>query len=176
MKGQVLDFNLQSGEGLISSEDGERYSFVSSEWKSSEQLPAKNVKVDFTQKDAEATAIYAEQEVHSANESANTGTAKLIYFGYLAGLIIPFVSLIGLIMAYINKGNGPHWLDENYRFQIRTFWIGVLYFFTSALLTIIVIGWFTFIVTLIWYIIRCVKGIKALNNNKAPENIDGWLF
>lgn len=176
MKGKILDFNLQAGEGVISGADGERYTFKNSEWRSSDTHPAQNIEVDFSVEDGQAKAIYVDTPVVTTSSNSNANTAKYIYIGYLAGLIIPFVSLIGLIMAYVNKGNGPDWLDENYRFQIRTFWIGVLYFFASGLLMVAVIGWFTFLVTIVWYIIRCVKGLKALNQGKAPENVDGWLF
>lgn len=63
MKGKVLDFNLQLGEGIISGNDGERYSFVSEEWKSTDTRPAKDVEVDFVIEDGKATGIYAEAKV-----------------------------------------------------------------------------------------------------------------
>ena len=176
MKGKVLDFNLQSGEGVISGNDGNRYNFITAEWKSSDTHPAQNVEVDFSVEENNATAIYVDAPVKVQNADASTNTAKLIYIGYLAGLIIPFVSIIGLVMAYVNKGNGPDWLDENYRFQIRTFWIGFLYFFVSFLLMFILIGYITALVAIVWYIIRCVKGLKSLGQNRAPDNVDGWLF
>lgn len=177
MKGKVLDFNVQSGEGVISGDDSQRYNFVSAEWKSTDTHPAQNVGVDFSVNEGNATAIYADNVTKTVtNQEGSSGTAKIIYITYLAGLLIPFVSLIGLIMAYINKGSGPQWLDENYRFQIRTFWIGFLYFTVSFLLMAILIGWITLLVALAWYIIRCVKGLKAVGENRAPDNVDGWLF
>jgi len=30
-------------------------------------------------------------------------------------------------MAYIYKGDAPDWLKSHYRYQIRKFWIGILY-------------------------------------------------
>lgn len=177
MKGKVLDFNLQAGEGVISGDNGERYNFTNAEWKSSDIHPAHGVIVDFAVNEQNATGIYAEAVAQSAqNAETNSTTAKLIYIGFLVGLLIPFVSLIGVIMSYVSKGKGPEWLDENYRFQIRTFWIGGLYFVVSLLLTAVLIGWITFIVTLVWYVLRCIKGLKALEQKQAPENIDGWLF
>ena len=178
MKGKILDFNLQAGEGIISGEDGSRYNFVSAEWKSADSHPASGMSVDFDVNENNAVGIYVDvaKATQSDNADANTGTAKLIYYGYLAGLIIPFVGFIGLIMAYVNKGNGPHWLDENYRFQIRTYWIFVLYMFISIILMFVLIGYITALVSLVWFIIRCVKGLKAINNKQVPQNINGWLF
>ena len=176
MKGKVLDFNLQLGQGVISGDNGERYNFTSAEWKSADIHPAHGVKVDFAIDEQNATGIYAEAAPVQQNTEANPTTAKLIYISFLVGLIVPFVSLIGVIFSYVSKGNGPEWLDENYRFQIRTFWIGALYFTVSFLLMFVLIGWITLIVSLVWYVIRTIKGLKALENKQAPANIDGWLF
>lgn len=105
-----------------------------------------------------------------------TTTAKIIYVVLILGLFIPFIGIIALIVAYVNKGDGPFWLDENYRYQIRTFWIGALYLLLSYLLTFIVIGFVTLAITYIWYIIRCAKGLKALGKDEAPQNVSSWLF
>lgn len=37
----------------------------------------------------------------------NTSTPKLIYILYLAGVVIPFVGIVGVIMAYVNKSDAP---------------------------------------------------------------------
>lgn len=62
MKGRILDFNLQASEGVISGSDGNRYSFVSAEWKSSDTHPRKDLSVDFIADNGVATAIYAEAQ------------------------------------------------------------------------------------------------------------------
>lgn len=67
----------------------------------------------------------------------NTTTPKIIYALYLAGIIIPFVGIIGVIMAYVNKDDNPEWLQSHYQFLIRTFWIGFLYLVIGALLSVI---------------------------------------
>ena len=111
-----------------------------------------------------------------SNIQTNTTTAKIIYIALMAGLLIPFVSIIAIIVAYVNKGDGPEYLDENYRYQIRTFWIGILYFTISYLLTFIFIGFFTLSIHFIWYVIRCAKGLKSLNKHQAPYNVNSWLL
>ena len=117
------------------------------------------------------------QENSTSNEAAsNEGMAKWVYILYLAGLIVPFASLIGLIMAYVNKGAAPEWMQTHYQFQIRTFWIGFLYFFISFLLMFVLIGWLTLMLSLVWYIIRCIKGLSALNLQNPHPNPTGWMF
>lgn len=175
MKGKVLDYNLQESCGIISGEDGNRYEFASSEWKSTQVHPSQGIEVDFDIQEGKAVGVYTEV-ASTASPTSNANMAKYIYIGYIVGLFVPFVSLIGVIVAYVNKGNNGNVVDEHYRYQIRTFWIGFLYFFISFLLTMILIGWLMVLATYAWYIVRCVKGLKALDQNKAPDNVDGWGF
>ena len=46
MKGKILDYNIQESKGIISGDDGQRYSFENKDWKASE-LPKVNQIVDF---------------------------------------------------------------------------------------------------------------------------------
>ncbi|AOV16688.1 hypothetical protein BJI67_06090 [Acidihalobacter aeolianus] len=104
------------------------------------------------------------------------GTAKVIYILYLVALLIGITGLIGVVMAYINRSDAPEWLAAHYRFQIRTFWIGGLYLFLGGLLSVIIIGYFILLFWAIWLIVRCVKGLKALDQQQPPANVAGWLF
>ena len=105
-----------------------------------------------------------------------SNTPKIIYFLYLAGIIVPFLSLIGLVMAYINKADAPDWQASHYQFQIRTFWLGLLYSIIGFFLTVIVIGWFLLLFVVIWLVIRCVKGMKWLDAEQAVPHPKAWLF
>jgi uncharacterized membrane protein len=49
-------------------------------------------------------------------------------------------SIIGVIMAYVYRADVPEWVATHYRFQIRTFWTGLLYAFLSVLTAIIIVG------------------------------------
>jgi len=108
--------------------------------------------------------------------SVSTSTPKLIYILFLANIIIPFLGLIGVVMAYVNKADAPEWLHSHYHFQIRTFWIGLLYFFIGAILTMIIIGYLVILFTVIWMIIRCVKGMKYLDAGQAYPKPTTWMF
>ncbi|TXJ08380.1 MAG: DUF805 domain-containing protein [Acinetobacter sp.] len=46
MKGQILDFSIQTNIGIISGEDGNRYNFVGQEWKDA-RPPSRGMTVDF---------------------------------------------------------------------------------------------------------------------------------
>lgn len=115
--------------------------------------------------------------MHDSFQSrATEGTAKIIYILYLVGIVVGVTAIIGLILAYLHRNNAEDWLKSHYQFQIRTFWIGVLYTAIGGILTLIVVGYAVFLFWLVWLIVRCVKGIKYLNDNKAHPTPKGWLF
>ena len=60
--------------------------------------------------------------------AVNSSTAKLVYILYLVGLVFGITGIIGVIVAYVNKGDAPEWMQSHYRFQIRTFWMGFFVF------------------------------------------------
>lgn len=109
----------------------------------------------------------------ASNDSKNV---KLIYILYLVGVVVGITSLVGVIMAYINKNDAPEWMQSHYQYQIRTFWIGLLYVFISALLMVVVIGFLLLLGYYVWLIVRCVKGLKALEQNQPIANPKIWLF
>ena len=58
MKGQILDFSIQTNTGYISGDDGKRYHFSGQEWKDN-KAPVKGGKVDFDiSPSGEAIQIY----------------------------------------------------------------------------------------------------------------------
>lgn len=105
-----------------------------------------------------------------------TGMANAVYILYLVSLAFGITSLVGVIMAYVSRGDAPEWLASHYRFQIRTFWIGMLYGIIGLILAYVVIGWLVLLFTLVWFVVRCVKGLKYLNSGQAHPNPAGWMF
>ena len=106
----------------------------------------------------------------------DTTMAMVVYALYLASFVVGFTGIIGVVIAYVYRGKGPTWLDEHYRYQIRTFWIGLVYALVASLLTLVVIGFPLLIALAVWMIIRCVKGFKGLQEKRAPDNVDTWLI
>ena len=124
--------------------------------------------------DANDASLNGEVISEERRHPPDTTMAMVIYALYLASFFLGFTSLIGVIIAYVYKG--PAWLDEHYRYQIRTFWIGLLYGVVFSILTLVVIGFPLLLALAVWLIIRCVKGFKGLQEKRAPSNVDTWLF
>jgi uncharacterized membrane protein len=104
-----------------------------------------------------------------------TGQAKIIYVLYLAGFVSGFTPLIGLVMAYMGRGEGPDWLDDHYRWQIRTFWIGVLYSVIAGILTMVVIGFVLYVAIAVWWIVRCIKGLQRVSAEESLDDVETFL-
>jgi uncharacterized membrane protein len=112
----------------------------------------------------------------NAEPVVNTSTAKLVYILYLAGLIFGITGVIGVVLAYVNKSDAPEWLQSHYRFQIRTFWMGLVYMIVGGILLLVLVGWLVYLFWIIWLIVRCVKGLKFLEQQQPVQNEDSWMF
>ncbi|MBZ9557671.1 MULTISPECIES: DUF4870 domain-containing protein [Modicisalibacter] len=118
-----------------------------------------------------------EQPVASESpQPADTTIATVVYALMLAGFVVGITPVIGVVIAYVYRGKGPVWLDEHYRYQIRTFWISLLYGIVALVLSLIGIGLLLLIALAVWVIVRCVKGFKGLQEKRAPSNVDTWLW
>jgi uncharacterized membrane protein len=60
--------------------------------------------------------------------------------------------------------------------QIRTFWIGLLYGLISLITAFILIGFLFALFTLVWWIVRCAKGLQRLGRGEPYQNAATWLW
>jgi uncharacterized membrane protein len=102
----------------------------------------------------------------------------IVYLLYFAAYIFGITALIGVIIAHIRFPDATLLLKSHYQFQIRTFWIGLLYVVVGAVLVtfVPVIGVAILIWWLIWSLVRNVKGLLALNDHKPIRDPASWMF
>jgi uncharacterized membrane protein len=103
----------------------------------------------------------------------------IVYLLYFAAYIFGITALIGVIIAHIRFPDVNPPLSSHYQFQIRTFWIGLLYVVVGTILAVTVlpvIGVAILIWWLIWSLVRNVKGLLVLNDNKPIQNPTSWMF
>lgn len=104
-------------------------------------------------------------------EVNNTNSAKtlttIIYALYAASFVFGITGIVAIIMNYVKKDDvAGTFLESHFRWQIRTFWFGLLWGVLGAATWIFVVGWFVLIANAIWFIYRIVKGWLYLNDNK----------
>ena len=104
--------------------------------------------------------------------------AFAVYVLYLVGYITGITVLIGVVIAYSQATRSARSLiKSHYTFQVRTFWIGLIYLFVGILLLHLGVGVLILLWGFVWSLVRNVKGLLALNRNKSIANsevMDVW--
>lgn len=101
---------------------------------------------------------------------------QVIYILYLASFVIGITGIVGIVLAHLNRGKSEAWLESHYTWAIRTFWLGLLGVFISALLMIVMIGMLTMILVVIWVIVRTIVGLQKLGRNEPIANPQSWML
>lgn len=112
----------------------------------------------------------------SGAEQVNKTIPLIVYVLYLTSLLVGLTQLVGVVMAYIYRAEAPAWQQTHYHFQIRTFWIGLLFLVVGLVLSAIFIGFLILLFWVIWLVVRCVKGISLLQKNEPIQNPTSWGF
>ena len=100
---------------------------------------------------------------------SNTQLALAVYILYLASYVVGITALVGVIIAHVQIGNtADPMLRSHYQWQIRTFWIGLLYFVIGVVLCFVVVGLFVLLFWFIWTVVRTVKGLLARTITRVP--------
>ena len=105
---------------------------------------------------------------------AGPQNVTVIYILYLLSFAIFITGIIGVVMAYMNRGKADGYIDTHYTWAIRTFWIGLLYGFISAVLALVAIGFILSLLVAVWVVIRVVKGLMAVNRNEPIADPKTW--
>ncbi|WP_159589645.1 DUF4870 family protein [Chelativorans xinjiangense] len=101
---------------------------------------------------------------------------QVIYILYLVGFVIGISALVGIVIAYMNRGKSDEWIETHYTWAIRTFWIGLLFGLVSAILMVVGIGFLLLLATAIWVIIRIIIGLQAVGRGEPIRNPESWIL
>ena len=152
-QGRVLAFDDEEGTGVISGDNGSRYSFIIQEWRS-QSPPQPGMHVDFVSDDHEAMDIYGLSE-----QPSGTGTTQ--YSGS---------------SATQSLGTGSKSKVAAGLFGIFLGWLGIHKFYLGytvpgiILLVAGIIGFFLFVPAVVAAIIGIIEGILYLT--KSDEEFD----
>ena len=116
MYGYVLTYSIQTGEGAISSDDGNRYSFTNRDWMG-EEAPERGARVEFATTGSQATNIHpvvvqVDDRPLLPAVAAGCGAGCAVYI--VAGLVLTMVTGIGFGRFWrdggTSGGSGTVWL------------------------------------------------------------------
>jgi uncharacterized membrane protein len=120
----------------------------------------------------------------SASESSLITWTNVIYllhaFSLLTGILgaatvigaflIGWPSIIAVILNYVKRDEARGtWIESHFRWQIRTFWFGLLWVMLCVFFVIMTLGlgilvaWIPLGFITVWFIYRIVRGWIALN-------------
>lgn len=92
----------------------------------------------------------------------------------VGAFLIGWPSIIAVILNYVKRGDvRGTWLESHFRWQIRTFWFGLLWVSLCVLFVIatfglgILIAWIPMGLVSLWFIYRVVRGWSALNGRRG---------
>ncbi|MCC7415721.1 MAG: hypothetical protein IT176_01170 [Acidobacteria bacterium] len=82
-------------------------------------------------------------------------------------------SIIAVILNYAKRGEvRGTWLESHFRWQIRTFWFGLLWITLCVLFVVgtfglgILVAWAPIVIVSVWFIYRIVRGWIALGDGR----------
>ena len=107
---------------------------------------------------------------------SDRGLVLVVYILYVVGFMNGLTALIGAIIAYLQRDAGDPVVQSHFQFQFRTFLIGVLYIVFGAATLHVGLGFLILLWWLVWTLMRCVKGLLALNAGAPIADPKSWLF
>jgi len=117
---------------------------------------------------------------NSALPPALQDDKTLPLFGYgltaLGAFSFGTLAVVGVVLAYVAKRSAPEWLQSHYIFQIRTFWLAVLFSIIGAVTTVIGIGVVILAAVGVWTVVRCIIGFSWLIKNQPYPTPRNWMI
>ncbi|MDX1252137.1 MAG: hypothetical protein IDH49_07830 [Gammaproteobacteria bacterium] len=105
----------------------------------------------------------------ASEEKLKTGKtlATVVYALQAASFAVGMTLVVAVIINYVKIDDvRGTWLESHFRWQIRTFWFGLLWAVVGAITFLILVGYLVLVADAIWVIYRIVKGWLNLNDGK----------
>jgi uncharacterized membrane protein len=102
--------------------------------------------------------------------------AIIVWVLYLAGLVVGITAIVGLIIAYVKRGElAGTPFESHMTYAIRTFWISLIGSIISVVLMFVLVGYVLIFLVGIWVLYRMIRGlIVALDGRPIPD-ATSWL-
>ena len=111
-------------------------------------------------------AIYA---LHAFSLLAGIFGAATIFGAFLTG----WPSIIAVIFNYVKRSDvRGTWLESHFRWQIRTFWFGLLWVTLCLVFVVLTLGigifiaWLPLLIVSVWFVYRIARGWIRLRDGR----------
>lgn len=106
-------------------------------------------------------------KVGGPDEAAAKSAAQLVYILQAVGFFIGLTWIVAVIVNYVKLDDARGtWVESHFRWQIRTFWFGLLWGVIGAISMIVVVGFAVLAANYVWLIYRVVKGWLNFSDKK----------
>src|SRR6267142_7087502 len=102
-----------------------------------------------------------------ADEKSLKTLTMVVYALQALGFLNGITWIVAVIINYVKRDEvRGTWLESHFRWQIRTFWWGLLWGVIGTVLLLVLVGWLVLAADAIWIIYRVVKGWLNLSDNR----------
>ncbi|PHQ25178.1 hypothetical protein CLH62_12585 [Marinobacter guineae] len=109
----------------------------------------------------------------SQDFNSEKNTILFIYILHALGFFTGgLTSIAAIIMNYVKLDDIKNPISvSHFKWQMRTFWWGVLWSLVSLILAYFIIGLLGFVVIFFWFVYRLVAGMVNLNKDKGMYGV-----
>jgi len=98
-------------------------------------------------------------------DNSHKNLTTIIYLLQAVSFLLGITFLIAVIINYVKRNDVKGtWLESHFKWQIRTFWFGLLWSIVGVLGIYIVVGIPILLANTVWIIYRIVRGWLRLND------------
>jgi uncharacterized membrane protein len=102
-----------------------------------------------------------------SDEKTLKTVVTVVYALQALGFFIGISWIVGVVVDYLKRDDAAGtWLESHFRWQIRTFWWGLLWGVIGGLLTLVVVGVAVLFALAVWIVYRIAKGWMNLAEGK----------
>ena len=106
-------------------------------------------------------------KVGGPDEVTAKSAAQLVYILQAVGFFIGLTWIAAVIVNYVKLDDARGtWVESHFRWQIRTFWFGLLWGVIGAISMFVVVGFAVLAANYVWLIYRVVKGWLFFSERK----------
>jgi uncharacterized membrane protein len=123
--------------------------------------------------DPAADSLYSWTQIIYALHAASLLVGILGAATVIGAFLFGWPSLIAVILNYVKRSEvRGTWLESHFRWQIRTFWYGLLWVVLCALFIVMTLGlailivWLPLGLVALWFIYRVARGWLALRERR----------
>jgi len=111
---------------------------------------------------AQATAVAGDPR-----EAALRQLTMIVYVLQIASIVVGITLIAAVIINYLKRSDVEGtWLESHFRWQIRTFWYGLLWFGVGLALLVVIVGFFILMALAMWLLYRAIKGWLELEERR----------